>query len=165
MIINSHNKKILRKSKMTYERECNCRIKENCPLGGKCLSKNIIYRAKITPEENNKNIKEESYVGLTATKFKERLANHKAGEKNREKSKSCKLSQYLWKLKDKNIKYKIEWEILCRATPYSVSSGICNLCINEKVIILFKPELCTLNERSELTSNCRQKSSKLIDKG
>ena len=71
MIINSHNKKILRQSKMTYEREFNCRIKENCPLGGKCLSKNIIYRANITPEEKNKNIKEESYVGLTATKFKE----------------------------------------------------------------------------------------------
>ena len=165
MIISSHNKKILRNSNKTYERECNCRIKENCPLEGKCLSKNIVYRAIVTPEENNKKIKEESYVGLTATKFKERLANHKAGEKHREKAKACKLSQHLWKLKDKNIKYKIEWKIVCRATPFSVSTGICNLCINEKVTILYRPEICTLNERNELTSNCRRKSSNLIDKG
>lgn len=110
-------------------------------------------------------MKEESYVGLTATTFKERLANHRAGEKHRDKAMACKLSQHLWKLKDKNIKYKVDWKIVCRASPFSVSSGICNICINEKVTILYRPEICKLNKRKELTSNCRHKTANLIYKG
>ena len=56
-IISSHNQKILRSKNKTIERECSCRSndKNSCLLGGKCLLKNIVYQAKITPHPNFKN--------------------------------------------------------------------------------------------------------------
>ena len=41
--------KILREQNLEEERKCNCRNKEECPLGGQCLLENIIYQAKVTP--------------------------------------------------------------------------------------------------------------------
>ena len=149
-IISSHNKKLIKNFDRIPERECNCRIKEKCPLNNKCLSKNLIYQATVEPEKNNKNIKTEYYIGLSSTTFKARLANHVACEKNRSKEVACKLAQYLWRLKDKQIKYNVTWKMLCRASTYTVSSNICNLCTNEKIYILHHPEMCTINERIEL---------------
>ena len=50
-IINSHNNTILRKLKngqnKAIMKDCNCRDKAKCPLQGKCLSKNNIYKATV----------------------------------------------------------------------------------------------------------------------
>ena len=46
-IINSHNAKILFPKKSTEQRTCNCLNKVNCPLEQKCLTKNIVYKAKV----------------------------------------------------------------------------------------------------------------------
>ena len=48
---------------------CNCRIKENCPLNGECLTPRIIYRATVTNESSSEKRK---YNGLADTPFKER---------------------------------------------------------------------------------------------
>ena len=84
-IISSHNKKILKKQNETQERICNCRVKEkeNCPMGGKCMLKNIVYQATVNPKQNTKSFKTETYIGLTSNTFKARLANHKSAFKNK----------------------------------------------------------------------------------
>ena len=79
--------------------------------------------------------------------------------------KPCKLVKYVRSLREKKIEYEIKWQILTRAKQFSPITNVCNLCINEKFYILYHPELCTLNSRSELTTNCRHKSGKLLDKG
>ena len=63
-IIKEHNQTILKNSAQPTqdqaERACNCRKKEECPLEGNCLSKEIIYQAQVTSAS-----KTETYVGLT----------------------------------------------------------------------------------------------------
>ena len=98
------------------------------------------------------------------TSFKERWRNHEADFK-KSASKPCKLVKYVRDLKQKNVEYEIEWKVLSRAKQYSPVTNVCNLCVNEKFFILYHPELGTLNSRSELTTNCRHKIGKLIDKG
>ena len=50
-------------------------MKNECPLQGKCLTKNLIYQATIVPTQNPENT--ETYVGLCEPTFKERISNHK----------------------------------------------------------------------------------------
>ena len=45
-IINNHNMNILHQNN-EIKNEVNCRNKKYCPLGGKCLSPNIVYQGKI----------------------------------------------------------------------------------------------------------------------
>ena len=52
-------------------------------------------------------------------------------------------------LQDNSIKYDIEWNLICRANTFSTISNTCNLCINEKMYILYFPEFGSLNSRSE----------------
>ena len=63
--IEGNNKKILRNSKSTAETERKCSYPKNaeCPLDGKCLSKDIVYRATVTSEKSK-----ETYVGLTVAR-------------------------------------------------------------------------------------------------
>ena len=67
-IINSHNAKILFPKKSTEQRTCNCLNKVNCPLEQKCLTTNIVYKAKIT--SSNQNYQEKVYFGSCETIFK-----------------------------------------------------------------------------------------------
>ena len=161
-IIARHNAKILKGGLTIPDRDCNCKKNTPCPLQGKCLNKNIIYQATIQETISKK---EETYIGLTSTSFKERLANHQQTFKNKNLQKSCKLAQHIWTLKEKNIKYNIEWKLISRAKPFSQTSKICNLCVLEKYFILCKPKMGTINKRTELTNSCRHKSKLLIDKG
>ena len=77
--INSINRRLL-KEKLPDENNklCNCRKKSDCPLDGKCLTKNTIYEAKVTTEDNEERV----YVGSTANDFKERYRGHKSSFKN-----------------------------------------------------------------------------------
>ena len=96
---------------------CNCRNKETCPLSGKCLSKNLIYQATVTSTDNGQ-IVENKYIGLTSTTIKERIANHRTDMKYATKRKSTSLSEFIWKLKDKNTLYDIKWKIMEHANPF-----------------------------------------------
>ena len=63
--------------------------------------------------------------------------------------------KYVWSVKDKNILYNIKWQKIKQARSYSNVTKRCNLCLWEKYFIICKPEMSTLNIRSELISNCR----------
>ena len=64
------------------------------------------------------------------------------------------LSQYIWKLKDNNTEYLINWKILARGRGYNQSTKSCRLCLLEKHFIMFEPEGASLNRRTEMFSSC-----------
>ena len=74
-IINMHNKKIINPPRDNITRTCNCIRKHQCPLNEKCLTNNVLYKASITPNEENSKTK--IYYGASETTFKLRYANHK----------------------------------------------------------------------------------------
>ena len=74
-IINSHNAKILFPKNSTEQRTCNCLNKDNCPLEQKCLTTDIVYKAKVT--SRNRNYQEKVFFGSCETTFKKRFSNHK----------------------------------------------------------------------------------------
>ena len=60
-VTKAHNNKIINNNTNQATYACNCRIKADCPLPGKCLAKNIIYEAKVTTPTDEK-----TYIGLTS---------------------------------------------------------------------------------------------------
>ena len=162
-LIAAHNAKILREAeKNESEKMCNCRRGRECPLGGQCLTANIIYQATITP--TNPPAEPNTYIGLTATTFKQRLANHIKSTNYAKYRKETTLSEHIWDLKDKGVEYKVTWKVIDRAIPFSPVTGICALCTLEKYYILFKPSLGSINKRDEINTGCRHKSAMLLDK-
>ena len=47
-LIKQHNSKILNKDPDKTQRPCNCRIKEICPLNGKCLHQCKVYKEEVS---------------------------------------------------------------------------------------------------------------------
>ena len=96
------------------------------------------------------------YIGIAGRDFKSRYNNHTKSFRHRHYSKDTELSKYIWSLKDGGIDYSIKWEIVKQSNTHRRSSGTCNLCMDEKLIILLTEN--TLNKRSELVSTCRHGS-------
>ena len=69
-IINNHNMNILHQNSEIKD-ECNCRNKKYCPLGGKCLSPNIVYQGKINSSQPSYN--EKVYFRVAEKSFKDPL--------------------------------------------------------------------------------------------
>ena len=105
-IISNHNKTISNKDNNTESKtnNCNCRIKEACPVNQKCQTSSLIYQATVTRHDNNK---EESYIGLTDNTFKTRYNGHTSSFRNEQYRNATTLSNYIWTLKDKNINYSL----------------------------------------------------------
>ena len=74
-IISDHNKTTLTKESNTENttNNCNCRVKEKCPVDKKCQTSSLIYQATVTRHDNNK---DETYIGLTDNTFKTRYNGH-----------------------------------------------------------------------------------------
>jgi hypothetical protein len=149
-IIQSHNANILTDSKTIKTADCNCRIKSSCPLNGNCRKRSIVYKATVTSNDTTA-----TYYGLSEGEFKSRFYNHTKSFKLKKHSSDTELSKYIWELKDRNIPFKIAWEIEAKARPYVCGSGKCDLCTTEKVVIALADDDATLNKRSEIVSKCR----------
>ena len=103
-IINSYAAKILYPKKSTEQRTCSCLNKGTCPLEQKCLTTNIVYKAKVT--SNNRNFQEKVYFGLCKTTFKKGFSIHK---------KLFNLHEYkkeIRRIKSSGHHAKVEWEII-----------------------------------------------------
>ena len=155
--ISAHNAHVLNKSTPEEDnpRTCNCRNANQCPLGGECLLKSIVYQATVVTTNTGLT---NTYVGLTESAFKTRYANHKASFTHRNKKNSTELSKYIWQLKDSGSDFSITWKVLKRTKSYSNSTNSCSLCNWEKYFIITKPTLATLNKRNELVSACRHRA-------
>ena len=103
LIISNHNKTILNKDNNTESKtnNCNCGIKEACPVNQKCQTSSLIYQATVTRHDNNR---EESYLGLTVNTFKTRYNGHTSSFRNEKYRNATTLSNYIWTLKDKKDK-------------------------------------------------------------
>ena len=119
-----------------------------CPLNNKCLNKNVIYKATVKSESSTK-----SYIGSTANTFKARWYAHKSDFKN-PKNNGTELSKYIWKLKNNNKEFEINWEILHRIGEVNNIRKICSTCNLEKMEIAIANNKLILNKRNELISSC-----------
>ena len=108
--------------------------------GGRCREQCIVYQATVTTSEPG--VDTETYTGMTKPKFKERYGNHKKSFNHREYSNETTLSNYVWRLKERNIGYDIQWKVVDKAPPFNPVSGVCALCTTEKYHIIFNPEKC-----------------------
>ena len=159
-VISTHNSKILNENiPKPATRKCSCPKNTVCPLDGQCLEKNVVYQATVSSSDGAT----ETYIGLTAPPFKQRIGNHKKSFKHEAYAHETTLSSYIWKLKEKEIDFTIKWKLMARAKPFSPITNVCNLCTKEKHFIIFHPELATLNHRNEIKSNCRHKEAMLLD--
>ena len=100
-IINAHNKRILHPTNASNIPSCNCRKKDECPLEGKCLQRNVIYKCQVSTNEDEC----VSYIGCTENTFKDRLYKHRNSFKYKTK-RNCTVFQLL--PKNKSEKYNIE---------------------------------------------------------
>ena len=145
-IISGHNKHVLsEETAQTGPRMCSCRRLEECPLNGKCLTRNVIYKADVVNHTDNQT---NPYVGLTSGAFKERLGVHRQGINHRSYASSCELTKHVWALKDANKEFTINWSILEHVKGRLVG-GECKLCVTEKLHILEHPYQAML-----LNGNC-----------
>ena len=158
--VSAHNTKILRPKPEQNKKECDCRTKANCPVQNKCLQKGVVYQATITRDDE----KVDTYIGLTATTFKERWRNHRSNFKTRNPKNSTSLSKHVIKLQDQNVGFEISWKIVSSATPFNHVTNECKLCVREKYFIIFKPEMATLNDRNEIAGPCLHKHGQLLKK-
>ena len=104
----------------------------------------------------------ETYIGLTENDFKTRYRNHTASFRLAKHRNSTELSKHIWTLKDNNIDHTISWRIISSSSSYKSSNKRCNLCLKEKFLIIYRPELSSLNKRNELVSSCRHRNKALL---
>ena len=134
---------------------CYCKSKEECPLGGRCNSRNVVYLACITPMEHKKD-GERVYIGISAVNWKQRWYNHWHSFSNPRLRNQTALSKYFWGLKDQGLFLQIKWKIIRHSSTANSFNGRCDLCLDEKIsIINFKNRKLLLNERNELMFKCR----------
>ena len=126
---------------------------------GNCLQSSVVYQATVIRNDNNTS---ETYIVLTETDFKTRHRNHTASFRHAKHKNSTELSKHIWTLKNDNIDYSISWRVLSSNSPYNSSSKRCNLCLKEKFLIIYRPDLSSLNKRNELVSSCRHRNKALL---
>ena len=160
-IICSNNKRVLSNvnKSASVKLKCNCRGGTTvCPLAGRCLEKELIYKAEVECENSDTT----SYIGQTSNTFKERFTQHNQTFRNEKYEGSTALSKHIWNLKRKNKTYNINWSILSKASTYNPSTKQCNLCTTEKTLILLSKDIDLLNKRSELMGKCRHRAKYLL---
>ena len=103
------------------------------------------------------------YIGISHTKFKIRLANHKSTFNNEKYRFSTSLSKYYWELKDKNLTPNVKWEILRQTQTCRNLDAPCHLCLEERIAInYFEDKHNLLNNKYETTIICKHKSKFLL---
>ena len=92
-IIKGDNKKVTSKPR-DQRPKCNCRKRAECPMEGKCLVNDVVYKCDVTRPLTNK-----VYLGLAEGKCKSRFYNHKLSFKHKRYFNKTTLSSYVWHLK------------------------------------------------------------------
>ena len=122
--ITSSQNNLQLKTKTDNNRLCNCRNQESCPLQGKCPTYKSIYQATVKSKEDI-----QMYIGLSERTFKERYRNHIKDLNNTKYRDSTDLTKHIWKFKEKNKDFEINWKILKRMNsvqqPMPIRKAIC----------------------------------------
>ena len=155
--IKKRNAMVLKNQEDSKKRSCNCRVKDNFPLDGKCLHECIVYQANVVTNNEYK-----EYFGTAEGEFKLRYNNDTMSFRHKKLVNDTKLSKYLWKLKDENTDCNLQWSIKAYASPYKCGARKCDLCLTEKMIIARSDQRKLLNKRTELVSKYRQRNKFLL---
>ena len=159
--VSNHNTKLLRDDNGGADcPPCNCRGGlQSCPVGGSCQAKGVVYEATVTElASGNK----ETYTGVTARRFKDRLYEHRTDMSNSENRTNSSLAFHIWALKDRGLSYDVKWKIKARGTKFNPSTRKCRICLKEKHFILYKKEGATLNSRREIFNTCTHRRTSLL---
>ena len=97
------------------------------------------------------------YIGITAGPFKDRYNNHKKSLTHAKYAKETELSKYAWNLKETGRPFTIKWCIIKCVPAYTAGGRSCNLCLEEKLLIMKSSKEKTLNKRSELFAKRRHR--------
>ena len=160
-IMKQQNEHLLRADQEEEQRGCNCENIEECPLNGQCLTDNLVYTADVLYRDGEEDV-QDTYHGSTAGPFKRRWNEHNSSFRLEYKKKNSMLSKLVWKLKERNIQYRINWSIERRAQSYKCGTRLCNLCLAEKVIIARSTNPRMINKRSEIMNKCRHRNKFLL---
>jgi hypothetical protein len=160
-IIDKHNKNVNHQPPVERgdAKKCNCRNPAMCPLEGNCLATSMVYQATVTSDNDT-----QTYIGLTERTFKARYNNHTASFRNNNLRNSTELSKHIWYLKDNDRQYTISWKIIKHAKAFNNKGKRCNLCLCEKLYIIYHHNMASLNKRSELLATCRHQAKFLLNK-
>ena len=120
-VIQKHNSKIMKNPAPSTTKTCNCCRKTDCPMDGNCLSECLIYKASVSTTTNK------CYYGTCENTFKERYNNHTCSFRNKSREKNTELFNYIWELKEKDINYFINWNIVMKSQKYVCGSRKCEL--------------------------------------
>ena len=96
------------------------------------------------------------FVKLASLKIKQRYGNHKKSFNHEKHRTDTELSKEYWRLKELKAQPQVQFSILKRCPP-TKRTGICYLCLNEKLFIIEHRGNDLLNQRNELISKCRHK--------
>ena len=88
--------------------------------------------------------------------IKQRYGNHKKSFNHEKHRTDTELSKEYWRLKELKAQPQVQFYILKRCPP-TKRTGICYLCLNEKLFIIEHQGNDLLNQRNELISKCRHK--------
>ena len=115
-LIATHNRSILNPNDQVHD--CNCRVRNECPLQHRCLTPGIVYQATVT---NNKDDVEKIYYGLCEAASKESYRNHRSSFRHEKNRNETELSDHIWALKKDKIVPSIKWKIqrVVRGKPTS----------------------------------------------
>ena len=91
-----------------------------------------------------------------------RYNNHIMSFRHKKRVKYTELSKYLWKLKDENADYNLQWTIKAYASPYKCGRRKRDLCITEKMIIARSDPKKLLKKRTKLVYKCRHRNKFLL---
>ena len=117
-VINNHNTQIIAPKPTrpwTDVQGCNCRIKNQCPLPGQCLTLRIVYQAEVTTTDDSHT---KYYIGMTANRFKERYRNHQKSFRKEKYANETELSNYIWNLKRQKKDFTINWSIIKKTSAF-----------------------------------------------
>ena len=123
----------------------------------------IGYKAEVATSTANNQPEKKIYIGITAGDFKTRYCNHTKPFRHEEYINNTELSKYVWKLKSENSQYTIKLSIMKKVKAYKPGSKRCNLCLEEKLLIMKAKKTECLNKRSDLFSKCRHLTRYLLN--
>jgi hypothetical protein len=96
--------------------------------------------------------------------LQQHFVGHKQNLSKPDNRKKSTLTGHIWNLLDKNEEPEVNWEVVCKAAPFSPTTGIMQPMLSERWQIIFKPENTSLNRRQELFIYCSCKNRLLIFK-
>ena len=102
-LIRQNNARVLKNQEHTEKRSSNCKVKDNCPLDGKCLRECIVYQANVIT-----NNKYKEHFGTAEGEFKVRYNNCAMSFRHNRRVNDTELSKYLRKLKEENVDYNLQ---------------------------------------------------------